>query len=62
MTEAAIQAKNPDAIGVATRWQGYKARLGFGITRTRTHISATKPAKGMNILGTSNLFRRERFN
>jgi hypothetical protein len=33
----------PDANGNATRWQGYVARDGFGITLMRNHISAANP-------------------
>jgi hypothetical protein len=33
----------PDAKGNATRWQGYVARDGFGITRIRNHRSARNP-------------------
>jgi len=33
----------PDASGNATRWQGYVARDGFGITLMRNHISAKSP-------------------
>jgi hypothetical protein len=33
----------PDANGNATRWQGYAARDGFGITLMRNHISAANP-------------------
>jgi hypothetical protein len=33
----------PDASGNATRWQGYVARDGFGITLMRNHISAANP-------------------
>jgi hypothetical protein len=36
----------PDAIGKATRWQGYVAREGFGRTRTKNHTSATNPVNG----------------
>jgi hypothetical protein len=33
----------PEANGNATRWQGYVARDGFGITLMRNHISARSP-------------------
>jgi hypothetical protein len=33
----------PEANGNATRWQGYAARDGFGITLMRNHISAANP-------------------
>jgi hypothetical protein len=33
----------PEANGNATRWQGYVARDGFGITLMRNHISAANP-------------------
>jgi hypothetical protein len=33
----------PDANGNATRWQGYVARDGLGITLMRNHISAANP-------------------
>ena len=36
----------PVAIGKAARWQGYVARLGFGITRTRNQASAKAPPIG----------------
>jgi hypothetical protein len=37
---------NPDASGNATRWHGYVAREGFGITRIKNHISDKIPAAG----------------
>ena len=40
------QMTNPDASGKATLWQGYVARLGFGITRIRNQISDIRPMKG----------------
>ena len=40
------QMTNPDASGKATFWQGYVARLGFGITRIRNQISDIRPMKG----------------
>ena len=40
------QMTNPDARGNATLWQGYVARLGFGMTRIRNQISDTSPIKG----------------
>jgi hypothetical protein len=36
----------PDASGAATRWQGYTARLGLGMTRTINHKSAKRPVIG----------------
>src|SRR6478736_3030736 len=42
-TIAAIQAIKLLAIGKATRWQGYEARLGLGITRTRNHTNEHSP-------------------
>jgi hypothetical protein len=35
-----------EASGNATRWQGYVAREGFGITRIKNHIRAAKPVNG----------------
>jgi hypothetical protein len=35
-----------DASGNATRWQGYVALDGFGITRIRNQMSANKPVTG----------------
>jgi hypothetical protein len=43
-----IHIIKPDANGNATRWQGYVARDGFGITRIRNHISAASPLIGNN--------------
>jgi len=40
---AIIQIIKPDANGNATRWQGYDALDGFGITLMRNHISAANP-------------------
>ena len=40
------QITNPDASGKATLWHGYVARLGFGITRIRNHISDISPIMG----------------
>jgi len=40
------QMIKPDANGNATRWQGYVARDGFGITLMRNHISARSPVIG----------------
>ncbi|MBN2020776.1 MAG: hypothetical protein JW749_11205 [Sedimentisphaerales bacterium] len=40
------QTIKPDASGNATRWQGYIARDGFGITLIRNHISASSPVIG----------------
>jgi hypothetical protein len=37
---------NPDASRNATRWHGYPAREGFGITRIKNHISDISPAMG----------------
>ena len=37
------------ARGPATCWHGYAALLGFGITRTRNHISAARPVRGKMI-------------
>jgi len=37
------QIMKPEANGNATRWQGYVARDGFGITLMRNHISAANP-------------------
>jgi hypothetical protein len=34
----------PEANGNATRWQGYAARDGFGITLMRNQTSAANPA------------------
>jgi hypothetical protein len=34
------------ASGAATRMQGYAARLGLGITRTRNHTSDPRPRNG----------------
>jgi len=42
------QIIKPDANGKATRWQGYVAREGLGITRTRNQTSAAKPVRGNN--------------
>jgi hypothetical protein len=39
------------ARGIATRWQGYLARLGLGTTLIRTQISAAKPINGNNQVG-----------
>ena len=36
----------PDASGNATRWQGYVAREGLGITRTKNQINAANPVNG----------------
>ena len=36
----------PAATGNATRWQGYAALLGFGITRIRNHTRDKKPNSG----------------
>jgi hypothetical protein len=44
----------PEANGNATRWQGYVARDGFGITLIRNHISAANPV----IEGSQNSQRR----
>jgi hypothetical protein len=41
---AAQYIKNPIRSGVAACWQGYAAREGFGITRSRYHIHAASPA------------------
>ena len=41
----------PEAIGKASRWQGYAARDGLGMTRTKNHIKAAKPANGNNHQG-----------
>jgi len=38
----------PDANGNATRWQGYVARDGFGITLMRNQTSARSPVIGRN--------------
>ena len=35
------------ASGKAALWQGYKALLGFGITRIKNQARAAKPSKGM---------------
>jgi hypothetical protein len=35
----------PDAIGAATRWHGYVARDGFGITLIRNQTSAANPVR-----------------
>ena len=40
------QSTNAGATGKAACWQGYAARLGLGITRTRNQISAARPARG----------------
>jgi hypothetical protein len=40
------QIIKPDANGKATRWQGYVAREGFGITRIKNHIRANSPEIG----------------
>jgi hypothetical protein len=37
------QITKPEANGKATRWQGYVARDGLGITLMRNHISAANP-------------------
>jgi hypothetical protein len=37
-----------DANGNATRWQGYAAREGFGITRIKNQIKANSPVTGHN--------------
>ena len=42
----ASQTTKPLASGAATRWQGYVAREGFGITRIRNQISDNIPAMG----------------
>jgi hypothetical protein len=39
-----------DAMGNATFWQGYSARLGLGMTRIKNHRVASKPDKGKNHL------------
>ena len=41
-----IQMTNALASGAATRWQGYVARLGLGMTRSRNQTRATKPVMG----------------
>jgi hypothetical protein len=48
-----IQIMKPEASGNATRWQGYVAREGFGITLIRNHMRANRPA----IEGTKNSHR-----
>jgi hypothetical protein len=40
------QIIKPDAKGNATRWQGYVALDGFGMTRIRNQTSAAKPESG----------------
>ena len=40
------QTTNPDASGIAIRWQGYVAREGLGITRIRNQASDASPAIG----------------
>jgi len=40
------QTIKPDANGNATRWQGYVAREGFGITRIKNQIRAARPVNG----------------
>jgi hypothetical protein len=42
------QIINPLAKGAATRWHGYAAREGFGITRIRNQTSENNPAIGNN--------------
>jgi hypothetical protein len=45
-TAPASQTIKPEANGNATRWHGYVARDGFGITRIKNHISAKTPPMG----------------
>jgi hypothetical protein len=45
-TTPAIQSTKPPASGAATRWHGYTALLGFGITRSKNQKSDTRPATG----------------
>jgi hypothetical protein len=42
------QMMKPEANGNATRWQGYVALDGFGITLTKNHISAKNPVMDEN--------------
>jgi hypothetical protein len=37
---------NPLAMGAAKRWQGYVARDGLGMTRTKNHSNDAIPTKG----------------
>ena len=46
------------ASGAATFWHGYAARLGFGTTRIRNQISASKPTSGKSSHGNSSGLRR----
>jgi hypothetical protein len=39
------------AKGAAIRWQGYVARLGFGMTLSRNQTRANKPVTGSNKVG-----------
>ena len=43
ISEPLIQITKLDARGKAARWQGYAARLGFGMTRNRNQASARAP-------------------
>ncbi len=59
MTEAVrpqSQITKPDASGKATRWQGYAALLGFGMTRAKNQISDKRP-----VTGSSHSTGRQRF-
>jgi len=49
------QIIKPDANGNATRWHGYVAREGFGITRIKNQIRANNPEIGNNHLSQRNL-------
>jgi len=45
-TRPASHTTKPLASGAATRWQGYVALLGLGMTRSRNHTSANSPVTG----------------
>ena len=49
------QTIKPDASGNATRWHGYVAREGFGITRIKNQIRANSPVIGNNHFSQQNL-------
>ena len=50
-TRPVSHTTNPLASGIAIRWHGYAARLGFGMTRSRNQTSATSPVMGSSRAG-----------
>jgi hypothetical protein len=50
-TSPTIHTIKPLASGAATRWQGYVALLGLGMTLTKNHISASKLVMGRSNAG-----------